>query len=139
MPQVVNGVTIQTPQCTAAINANPNPALNVIPPEYIAPIGVKVLQFMPPAGSYFLDGSVVRNYFSQRSVVQNETRYTLRLEHRRGVVTRLVIGLARPNRDAAQLLLGRLALLKDDATRHAYVHNVPWRRAIHQLAINNQN
>jgi len=31
-------------------------------------------------------------------------RYTLRLEHQRGMVTRLAIGLARPSRDAAQLL-----------------------------------
>ena len=36
---------------------------------------------MPPAGSYFLDAGSVRNYFLQRSVVQNETRYTLRLDH----------------------------------------------------------
>src|SRR2546426_839037 len=81
VPQLVNGVTIQTPQCTSAINANPIAALNVIPPEYIDPIGVKILKFMPPAGGYFLDGNVVRNYFSQRSVNQNETRYTLRLDH----------------------------------------------------------
>jgi hypothetical protein len=79
--QVVNGVTIQTPQCTAATNNAPNPALNIIPPEYIDPIGVKLLKFMPPAGSYFLDGSNVRNYFLQRSVVQDEKRYTLRLDH----------------------------------------------------------
>jgi protein ImuB len=32
-------------------------------------------------------------------------RYTLRLEHHRGSVTRLAIGLARPSRDAAQLLV----------------------------------
>ena len=32
-------------------------------------------------------------------------RYTLRLEHHRGAVTRLTIGLARPSRDAAQLLV----------------------------------
>jgi hypothetical protein len=55
--------------------------LNVIPPEFIDPIGVKILQFMPPAGGYFLDGNVVRNAFIQRSVDQTETRYTLRLDH----------------------------------------------------------
>ena len=81
MPQVVQGVTIQTPQCNSAINTIANPALNVIPPEFIDPIGVKVLQFMPPAGDYFLDGINVRNYFLQRSVQQDETRYTLRLDH----------------------------------------------------------
>src|SRR5207248_712320 len=36
---------------------------------------------MPPAGSYFLDSGNVRNYFVQRSVLQRETRYTLRLDH----------------------------------------------------------
>ena len=36
---------------------------------------------MPPAGNYFLDGGNVRNFFLQRSVTQNENRYTLRLDH----------------------------------------------------------
>src|SRR5436305_9682470 len=36
---------------------------------------------MPPAGGDFLDGRNVRNYLLQRSVEQNETRYTLRLDH----------------------------------------------------------
>lgn len=81
VPQVVNGVTLQTPQCNSTINATPNPALNVIPAEFIDPIGVKILQFMPPAGGYFLDSGFVRNYFLQRFVTQNETRYTLRLDH----------------------------------------------------------
>ena len=79
--QVYQGVTLQTPQCNSTINATANPALNIIPPEFIDPIGVKILQFMPPAGSYFLDSGNIRNYFQQRSVVQNETRYTLRLDH----------------------------------------------------------
>src|SRR2546425_11247084 len=79
--QVYQGVTLQTPQCNSTINATPNPALNIIPPEFIDPIGVKILQFMPPAGGYFLDSGNIRNYFQQRSVVQNETRYTLRLDH----------------------------------------------------------
>lgn len=79
--QVYQGVTLQTPQCNSTINATPNPALNIIPPEFIDPIGVKILQFMPPAGGYFLDSGNIRNYFQQRSVVQNETRYTVRLDH----------------------------------------------------------
>jgi hypothetical protein len=78
---VFQGVTIQTPQCTAAVNATPNPALNVVPAEFIDPIARQILQQMPPAGNYFLDAGNVRNYFLQRSVVQNETRYTLRLDH----------------------------------------------------------
>src|SRR5438067_3346926 len=77
--QVVNGVTIQTPQCNSTINATPNPNLNIIPPEFIDPIALKILAFEPPAGGYFLDAGAVRNFFLQRSVVQNETRYTLRL------------------------------------------------------------
>ncbi len=36
---------------------------------------------MPPAGGYFLDNGNVRNFFLQRSVTQDETRYTLRLDH----------------------------------------------------------
>src|SRR5437763_5526114 len=79
--QVVNGVTIQTPQCNSTINATPNPNLNIIPPEFIDPIALKILAFMPPAGGYFLDSGNVRNFFLQRSVKQNETRYTLRLDH----------------------------------------------------------
>jgi hypothetical protein len=81
VPQVYKGVTIQTPQCTSAINATPNPALNVIPQEFIDPTGKKILGFMPTPGGYFLDGGFVRNYFLQRSVQQDETRYTLRLDH----------------------------------------------------------
>lgn len=79
--QVYQGVAIQTPQCNSTINATPNPALNVIPPQFLDPIGQKILTFMPPAGGYFLDAGSVRNYFLQRFVVQNETRYTLRLDH----------------------------------------------------------
>ena len=79
--QVFQGTTIQTPQCTSAINATPNPALNIIPAEFLDPIGQKILAFMPPAGGYFLDNGSVRNFFLQRSVTQNETRYTLRLDH----------------------------------------------------------
>jgi len=79
--QVFQGVTLQTPQCNSTINATANPALNIIPPEFIDPIAKQILAFMPAAGSYFLDAGNVRNYFQQRSVVQNETRYTLRLDH----------------------------------------------------------
>lgn len=81
VPQIVNGVTIQTPQCNSTINATANPNLNILPSAFIDPIGVKILQFMPAAGGYFLDGNVVRNAFIQRSVNQTETRYTLRLDH----------------------------------------------------------
>jgi len=71
------------PQCTAATNALPNPALNVIPTTFIDPTAPKILAFMPPYSSdYFLDGAgLVRNYLVQRFVQQDETRYTLRLDH----------------------------------------------------------
>src|SRR5205085_5534041 len=72
---------IQTPQCTSATNAAPNPNLNIIPQEYIDPIARLILQNEPQAGNYFLDGGFIRNYFLQRSVQQDETRYTLRLDH----------------------------------------------------------
>jgi Carboxypeptidase regulatory-like domain/TonB-dependent Receptor Plug Domain len=79
--QVFQGVNLQTPQCNATINATANPALNIIPKEFMDPIAPQILAFMPPAGNYFLDAGNVRNYFLSRSVVQNETRYTLRLDH----------------------------------------------------------
>jgi len=81
VPQVYQGVTLQTPQCNSTINATPNPNLNIIPAEFIDPVAQQILKFMPAAGSYFLDAGNVRNYFLQRSVIQNETRYTLRLDH----------------------------------------------------------
>jgi carboxypeptidase family protein len=81
VPLIYQGVTLQTPQCNATINATPNPNLNILPSEFIDPIGRNLLAFMPPAGNYFLDSGNVRNFFLQRSVVQNETRYTLRLDH----------------------------------------------------------
>jgi hypothetical protein len=75
---VVNGIA--TPQCDPRTYV-PNPALNVIPQSFIDPIGRSILQFIPQPGDYFLDGNVVRNAIIQRSVQQNETRYTLRLDH----------------------------------------------------------
>ena len=69
------------PQCTAAVNAAPNPNLNIIPSSFIDPVSVKLIQFMDPAGGYFLDNGLVRNAFTIRAVEQNETRYTLRLDH----------------------------------------------------------
>jgi hypothetical protein len=79
--QVYQGVALQTPQCTSTINATPNPALNIIPLEFIDPIAKQILQSMPQSGSYFLDAGNIRNYFLERSVLQRETRYTLRLDH----------------------------------------------------------
>ncbi|HEY6187601.1 MAG TPA: carboxypeptidase regulatory-like domain-containing protein [Pyrinomonadaceae bacterium] len=71
------------PQCTPAVNNAPNPALNVIPQAFLDPVAQRTLQFLPDPGSYFLDETgVVRNLVINRSVIQDETRYTLRLDHR---------------------------------------------------------
>ena len=58
-----------------------NDALNVIPQGFIDPIARKLSQFIQPGGDYFLDNGLVRNYSLVRSVQQNETRYTFRLDH----------------------------------------------------------
>ena len=76
---IING----QPQCTPEINANPIPALNVIPQNFLDPTAPNILQFMPPPSSnYFLDSGLVRNHLIERFVRQDETRYTLRLDHR---------------------------------------------------------
>lgn len=69
------------PQCTAAQNAAPNDALNVVPTAFIDPTARKVLEFMPFGGDYFLDGGLIRNYVVNRQVQQNETRYTAKFDH----------------------------------------------------------
>jgi hypothetical protein len=57
-------------------------SLNVLPQNFIDPTSRKILEFMPVGGNYFLDNGVVRNYIINREVTQNETRYTLRLDHK---------------------------------------------------------
>lgn len=76
---IVNG----QPMCTPEVNALPNAALNVIPGAFLDPTGPKILQYMPPPSSdYFIDSAgLVRNYIVHRFVQQDETRYTLRLDH----------------------------------------------------------
>src|SRR5262249_5045142 len=54
---------------------------NVIPQNMLDPTALKILQLMPAAGAYFDDSGLVRNYIQARSVQQDETRYTLRLDH----------------------------------------------------------
>ncbi len=80
---IVNGASrvVVTPQCNSSINATPNDALNVLPPEFMDPIAQKILAFEPPPGGYFNDAGSIRNFVLVRSVQQNETRYTLRLDH----------------------------------------------------------
>ena len=67
------------PVCTAAYV--PNDALNVIPTAFIDPTARRVLGYLPMGGDYFLDNGVIANYVVNRQVTQNETRYTLRLDH----------------------------------------------------------
>ncbi len=55
---------------------------NRIPASMIDPKALEILKFMPTPGDYFIDDSgLVRNYIVQRFVRQDETRYTLRLDH----------------------------------------------------------
>lgn len=70
------------PQCSAAVTAAPNAALNVIPTAFRDPTAQQILQFLPTGGDYFLDeNNLVRNYVINRFVKQDETRYTLRMDH----------------------------------------------------------
>ncbi len=72
--------TVGGPQCLAT-NTAVNDALNVIPQAYIDPTSQKILGFLPLGGNYFLDNGIIANYVVNRQVTQNETRYTLRLDH----------------------------------------------------------
>lgn len=76
---------VMQPQCTTAQIASEteanNPNLNIIPTSFFDPISTKLLGLMDPAGNYSVENALVRNYFLTRSVLQNETRYTLRLDH----------------------------------------------------------
>lgn len=67
------------PQCPA--NTPIVDSLNVIPREFIDPIAAKLIKFQPSGTGYFLDNGVIRNAVLDRQVTQNETRYTLRLDH----------------------------------------------------------
>jgi Carboxypeptidase regulatory-like domain len=69
----VNGVT------TATFCQFPG---NRIPQSMIDPKAIALLKYMPDAGDYYIDDAgLVRNYNVQRFVKQDETRYTLRLDH----------------------------------------------------------
>src|SRR5581483_1266892 len=54
---------------------------NVIPQNMLDPTALRLIQLMPPAGAYFDDSGLVRNYILERFVRQDEKRYTLRLDH----------------------------------------------------------
>ena len=59
----------------------PVDALNVIPQSFIDPTARRILNFLPMGGDYFLDNGIIANYVVNRQVTQDETRYTLRLDH----------------------------------------------------------
>jgi hypothetical protein len=75
------------PYCTAAQATAQlaafatNPALNVIPAEFLDPVARTVVGNLNPAGGYFLDNGLVRNFFNLREATQNESRFTVRIDH----------------------------------------------------------
>jgi hypothetical protein len=82
VPGVTPGATTNPAgQPVCAANYAPIDALNVIPQAYIDPTAQKVLSFLPMGGGYFLDNGAISNYVVNRQVTQDETRYTLRLDH----------------------------------------------------------
>jgi len=55
---------------------------NVVPKNLFDPAAIQALQFMPEPGDWHLDpNGRVKNYVVQRFVKQNETRWTLRIDH----------------------------------------------------------
>lgn len=73
--------TVGGPQCLTS-NTAYNDALNVIPQGFVDPTSQKILSFLPLGGNYFVDNGAIANYVVNRQVTQNESRYTLRLDHR---------------------------------------------------------
>ncbi len=55
---------------------------NVIPKSMLDPVAMKSLQYLPPAGDYYVNsnGQLV-NWNTERFVKQNETRYLVRIDH----------------------------------------------------------
>lgn len=79
---LVNGNLVPLPQTCGATALFCQFPGNRIPTAMIDPKALELLKFMPAAGDYFRDDSgLVRNYIVQRFVQQDETRYTLRLDH----------------------------------------------------------
>ncbi len=54
---------------------------NVIPQNMLDPTSVSLLQYVPKAGEYFLDGGNLRNYVIPSFIKNLEKRMTLRLDH----------------------------------------------------------
>jgi hypothetical protein len=63
----------------ASYPAFPN---NQIPASMLDPTSVSLLQYLPKAGDYFLDGDGnLRNYSSQQFIRSKEHRFTVKLDH----------------------------------------------------------
>ena len=76
----VNGKLVPIALATGA--TYPAFANNKIPTNLLDPVAVKAFQFLPRAGNYFLnDAGQLSNFVVNRSVTQNETRYTTRVDH----------------------------------------------------------
>src|SRR5262249_18454832 len=59
-----------------------NGAQNVIPPNLLDATAQKALAYIPRAGAYFLDpNGNIANIFNPRTLRQDETRYTVRVDH----------------------------------------------------------
>lgn len=75
------GMTLVNGQPQCAANTPVVDALNVIPAQFIDPIAAKLIKFQPSGTGYFNDNGFIRNAVLDRQVTQNESRYTLRLDH----------------------------------------------------------
>lgn len=75
------GMTLINGQPQCAANTPVVDSLNVIPQAFIDPIARKLLAFQPTGTGYFMDNGLLRNAVLDRQVTQNESRYTVRLDH----------------------------------------------------------
>ncbi len=63
---------------------------NRIPANQMDPVAVKALEFLPHAGSYFINSAgQLSNFVVNRFVQQDETRYTTRIDHQLTAADRL--------------------------------------------------
>jgi len=54
---------------------------NTIPQSMLDPVSQKILQYEPPVGSYLMISGSLQNWVSNRTVINREQRYNLRLDH----------------------------------------------------------
>lgn len=79
--QLVNGSQFQALPTPSKGNTYPAFPNNVIPPNMLDSVSLKLLQYMPEPGSYFVDGNgFLENYALNRFVQSNHQRYTTRID-----------------------------------------------------------